>query len=118
MARPRLVYDDDCGFCTWCAAVGARFGDVEPVAFSDLTPDQRARLPANWRESAHLLTDDAVYSGGAAIQGVLGRTNVGFAAAFRLLEQLPGYDRLRENLYRWVADHRDWWGKICSRESL
>ena len=118
MAKPRMVYDDDCGFCTWCAALGVRFGDVEPVGFAELSPDQKARLPADWRSSAHLLTDDAVYSGGAAIQGVLVRMSVLFAAAFWLLEKVPGYDRLRERLYRWGADHRDWWGKIVSRDSL
>ena len=118
MAKPRMVYDDDCGFCTWCAGLGVRFGDVEAVGFADLSPDQKARLPENWRDSAHLLTDDAVYSGGAAIQGVLVRMSVVFAAAFWLLEKVPGYDRLRERLYRWGADRRDWWGKIVSSGSL
>ncbi|NHX37166.1 MULTISPECIES: DCC1-like thiol-disulfide oxidoreductase family protein [Halolamina] len=118
MAKPRLVYDDDCGFCTWCAAVGARYGDVEPVAFSALSPDQKARLPADWRESTHLLTDDAVYSAGAAVQGVLVRTSVLFVAVFWLLERVPGYDRLREWLYQWGANRRAWWGKLVSRGSL
>lgn len=118
MARPRLVYDDDCGFCTWCAAVGVRFGDVEPVAFSELSPDQRARLPENWEDAAHLLTDDAVYTGGAAIQGVLVRMTVLFAVLFWLLERVPGYDRYRERLYQWGANHREWWGTIVSRDGL
>lgn len=118
MATPRLVYDDDCGFCTWCARQGVRFGDVEAVGFAELSPDQRARLPEDWRDAAHLLTDDAVYSGGAAIQGVLARTSVVFVALFWLLERVPGYDRFREKLYRWGADHRDWWGKIVSCDSL
>jgi predicted DCC family thiol-disulfide oxidoreductase YuxK len=113
-----MVYDDDCGFCTWCADVGARFGDVEPVGFSELSPDQRARLPDDWRRSAHLLTDEDVYSGGAAVQGVLVRMNALFAAGFWLLETVPGYDRVRERLYRWGADRRDWWGRIVSREGL
>ncbi|QKY20372.1 DUF393 domain-containing protein [Halolamina sp. CBA1230] len=118
MAKPRLVYDDDCGFCTWCAAVGERFGDVDAVGFAELSPDQTARLPEDWRDATHLLTDDAVYSGGAAVQGVLVRMSTVFAAAFWLLEKVPGYDRLRERLYRWGADRRDWWGKIVSRASL
>ena len=82
MALPRLVYDDDCGFCTWCAGVGERFGNVEAVGFAELSPDQKARLPEDWHESAHLLTDDAVYSGGAAIQAVVVRMTVLFAAVF------------------------------------
>lgn len=118
MAPPRMVYDDDCGFCTWCAGVGARFADVEPVGFSALLPDQRARLPEDWRTSAHLLTDEAVYSGGAAVQDVLVRTNVVFGALFWLFEKVPGYDSFRERLYRWGADRRDWWGRVLSRERL
>ncbi len=118
MARPRLVYDDDCGFCTWCARQGVRFGDVAAVGFGELSPDQRARLPPDWRESAHLLTDEQVSSGGAAIQGVLARMTVLFAALFWLLEKLPGYERIRERLYRWGADHRDWWGSVVSADGL
>lgn len=118
MARPRMVYDDDCGFCTWCARQGVRFGDVEAVGFSELSPDQRARLPTDWRDSAHLLTDDDVYSGGAAIQGVVVRTSTLFVALFWLFEKIPGYDRFRERLYRWGANRRDWWGNIVSCEAL
>lgn len=113
-----MVYDDDCGFCTWCAAIGIRFGDVEGVGFSELSPDQMARLPADWRRSAHLLTDDAVHSGGAAVQAVVVRMSALFVALFWLLERVPGYDRLREWLYRLAADRRDWWGKIVSRRDL
>ena len=118
MARPRMVYDDDCGFCTWCARQGVRFGDVDAVGFSALSPDQRARLPDEWRTAAHLLTDDTVYSGGAAVQGVLVRMSGLFVALFWLLEQIPGYDAFREKLYRWGADHRDWWGAIVRRDEL
>jgi hypothetical protein len=61
---PRVVYDDVCGFCTWCAEFAARHGDVEPVGFSELSADQLARLPDDYEDCAHLLTDDAVYSCG------------------------------------------------------
>lgn len=118
MARPRMVYDDDCGFCTWCARQGVRYGDVEAVGFSELSPDQRARLPEEWQTATHLLTDDAVYSGGAAVQGVLVRMSVLFVVLFWLLENVPGYDGFRERLYRWAADRRDWWAKIVRREQL
>jgi len=42
MARDRLVYDDDCGFCTYAALwVVERGADVELVAFSELSNADR-----------------------------------------------------------------------------
>lgn len=115
---PRLVYDDDCGFCTWCARLADRAGDVDPVGFSELTPDQRARLPDDYETCAHLLADDAVYSCGEAIEQALVRVSVAFRVAVAVLSLLPGYPRLRERCYRWAADHRDWWGRVASAESV
>jgi len=111
---PALVYDDDCGFCTWCAAVGRERAGVVPVGFSDLSSAQRARLPEGYESCAHLLTDDAVYSCGAAIERTLARIHPALSGLFDLLRRVPGYARLRERLYRWGADRRDWWGKIVS----
>jgi len=118
METATLVYDDDCGFCSWVAAFVAERSEMGIVGFSALTDEERERLPEDYEECVHLLTDDAVYSGGAAAQGVLVRMSVLFVAVFWLLEKVPGYDRLRERLYRWSADHRDWWGKVVSRDAL
>lgn len=118
MDRPRLVYDDDCGFCTWCARIGVRHGDVDAVGFASVSAEEKARLPPGWRQSAHLLTDDAVYSGGEAIERVLARMHPVLRWKYAVLRHVPGYPRLREKLYRWGADHRDWWGKIVQRDSL
>jgi predicted DCC family thiol-disulfide oxidoreductase YuxK len=118
MTRPRLVYDDDCGFCTWCARVGVDYADVEAVGFSDLTAADKERLPPGWRHSAHLLTDHAVCSGGEAIEQVLVRMHPVLCYLFAGLRRVPGYAWLRESLYRWGADRRAWWGKIVRRESL
>jgi hypothetical protein len=109
---PRLVFDDDCGFCTWCANFGARHGDLELVGFSELTPDQRARLPDDFEDCAHLLTDDAVYSCGEAIEKTLEHDFPALAPVFSLLGAVPGYATLREKLYRAGADRRVWLGKI------
>ncbi|MGB9986907.1 DCC1-like thiol-disulfide oxidoreductase family protein [Salarchaeum japonicum] len=109
---PRLVYDDECGFCTWCARLADDLGDFELVGFHELTPDQRARLPDDYETCAHLLTDDAVYDCGEAMEQALARIHPVFDAAFEVLRAVPGYPSLREKLYRWGADRRDWWGKI------
>ena len=118
MERARLVYDDDCGFCTWCARVGVRHGDVEAVGFSALSAAQKERLPPGWRHSAHLVTDGSVYSGGEAIERVLARTHPLLRWAFAAFRRVPGYARLRESFYRWGAERRDWWGRIVRRDSL
>ncbi len=109
---PRLVFDDDCGFCTWCAHFAERHGDIDIVGFTDLSPDQLARLPDDYERSAHLLTDDAVYSGGAAIERALARDFPELAPVFAALREVPGYASLRERLYRWGADNRVVLGKI------
>ena len=113
---PRLVYDDDCGFCTWCAEFAAKRGEFTLVGFSDLTPDQLARLPAEYEDCAHLLTDDSVYSCGEAIEEALTRVDSLArwpAEAFRLV---PDRSRVREPLYRLVADNRVLFGKLARRE--
>lgn len=118
MTTPRLVYDDDCEFCTWCAAFAARHGDFEPVGFADLTPEQRERLPDDWDNCAHLVTDEAVYSCGEAVEQTIGRFGPAARRLVRAASRLPGYRRFRRRAYRWGAERRDWWGKIVRRESV
>lgn len=109
---PRLVFDDECGFCTWCANFAARHGDVELVGFHELSPDQLARLPDDYERSAHLLTDDAVYSAGEAIERTLVVDFPELEPVFDALGAIPGYEPLRERLYRWGADNRVLLGRI------
>ena len=118
MTAPTIVYDDDCGFCTWCAAYAAGQGEFDLIGFSELTDDQRARLPDDWEQCVHLLTEDAVYSCGKAVEQTVGRFGPLARRAVRLVSRLPMYPTLRERLYRWGADHRDWWGKIVRAESI
>ncbi len=118
MADPRLVYDDDCGFCKWSARWALRFGEFEPVGFDELTPDQKARLPDEWENCMHLLTDDAVYSCGEAAEQTLARCGtVGKTTAW-LCGQLPGWETIRDRGYRWGADRRAIWGRFCSCETV
>ena len=115
MSRPILVYDDDCGFCTWCAQFAEARGDFELVGFAELSPDQRARLPSNFESCAHLIADGSVYSCGAAIEEAMARMGLGWQATVTAFRLVPYRARIREPLYRWGADRRDWWGKLLSR---
>jgi len=112
MSVPVLVYDDDCGFCTRSARFVRRHGSVRIVGFGELTPDLKARLPADYRECAHFLTDEAVYSCGEAVERAFGTTELVPGGLFALLRGVPGYPFLREWGYRQVADNRGTIGRL------
>ncbi|THE66642.1 DUF393 domain-containing protein [Salinadaptatus halalkaliphilus] len=111
---PRLVFDDVCGFCTWCAVFAAKRGEFELVGFSDLSPDQLARLPDDYEECTHLLTDEAVYSCGEAVEETLARVETPSRLLAQAFRQLPNRETTRESLYREVADRRDVFGRLVS----
>lgn len=114
MATPRLVYDDDCGFCMYAVRWFLKLGDFEPVGFADLTPDQRARLPTEYEDCMHLLTDDAVYSCGEAVEQCLVRCGLAGRGAAGLARLFPYWESIRERGYRFVADRRAIWGRFRS----
>lgn len=116
MMQPQLVYDDDCGFCTWSAEFVARHGEFTLIGFSDLSAEQQDRLPSNYDECAHLLTDDRVYSCGEAMEEAFARTKLTAAAVVPLLRRMPGHARIRKSVYRWIANNRDHLGTVISSE--
>ncbi|MFC7176493.1 DCC1-like thiol-disulfide oxidoreductase family protein [Halosegnis marinus] len=114
-----FVYDDECGFCTWCAQQLVDHSDLDVVGFSDLTDAERERLPEDWEEGAHLVTDDRVYSFGEAIEQAFARSEVappGTDDTVGFLRQFADYNRLREKLYREAADRRDVWGHFVRQD--
>lgn len=112
-----FVYDDECGFCTWWAGLVADKTENGIVGFSELTDEEKERLPEDWQRCAHLLTDDAVYSCGAAIEQALVRADlVPHEVVDMLSFVVPDYEEKRERLYRWAADRRSIWGKILYTE--
>jgi predicted DCC family thiol-disulfide oxidoreductase YuxK len=115
--EPTFVYDDDCGFCTWWADQFGRRTDLRIVGFAELTPALRDRLPDEYEACAHLVTDETVYSCGAAIEQALLRTDVASDARplVSFLRQFEEYEDLRERAYRWAADRRDTLGLVVSK---
>lgn len=112
MAHARLVYDDDCGFCTWSALyVVEHAPDVELVAFSELTEADKQRLPPGWERCAHLFVDGERYSCGEAMTRAYERTDLPLAWLPRYLRRIPGFAIVREAGYRVVAANRDWFGR-------
>jgi len=110
--RPTLVYDDDCEFCTWAAEWVADRAPVDIVGFSDLTDAQIGRLPEDWRECAHLLAAGEVHSCGAAMEEAFLLTDDDGTKFVRAAREVPGYERVRDRAYRFVADHRGWFGRL------
>ena len=98
MTQPTFVYDDDCGFCTWWAARIAEHTDLRIVGFGDLDPALESRLPADFERCSHLVTDDEIYSCGAAIEEALLRTELGSLARppVTLLRRFGPYRSVRE----------------------
>lgn len=111
-----FVYDDGCGFCSWWASFFARRTSLGLVGFSDLTDEERDRLPEDYEECAHLLTEEGVFSCGAAVEEGLVRTGALPEEVTTFLHQFTDYPDYRERLYRAAADRRDVWGFFISDE--
>lgn len=58
----RLVYDDDCEFCTEFAEWASDRGPYRLRAFSNLTEGEKEKLPPNYEDCAHVITADGVLS--------------------------------------------------------
>ncbi len=117
MTEPTLVFDDDCGFCTWWAEYFDERSAVRIVGYTDLTPELRDRLPEDYDSCSHFVTDDAVYSCGASIEEATRRVDLDLPAdeVVTFLRHFEDYERLREAGYQLVADNRDIFGRVVSR---
>ena len=118
MSTPQLVYDDNCGFCMYTIQWLLRFGEFDPIGFSELTPDQEARLPDEYDTCMHLLTDDAVHSCGEALEQCVVRCGAVGRSVVRVARLLPFWELVRERGYRFVADRRALWGRFRSCEYI
>ncbi len=115
MARYALLYDEDCGFCRWCAAKALAWDRrrlLRPVALQEpeandlLGGMDEGRKMASW----HLSGDGEVYSSGAAVPALL-RLLPGGRPLAAVSSRLPGpVDRA----YRFVARHRNVFGRLVT----
>jgi predicted DCC family thiol-disulfide oxidoreductase YuxK len=109
-----VIYDRDCGFCRWSLARVLALDSerrLRPVALrtpeanerlADLTPEERS---ASW----HLIGPDGRRASAGAAAAPLFRLLRGGRIPAALLEHAP---TLTERGYRWVANHRSWFGKL------
>ncbi|WP_276298916.1 DCC1-like thiol-disulfide oxidoreductase family protein [Halorussus lipolyticus] len=117
MSDVTLVYDDDCGFCTWWADFFAERSDFRIVGFTELTDNERERLPDDYEECSHLLADGRVYSCGESLEQAFVRSDLGDGAGglVKFLRNFRDYNEFREQMYRAVADHRGDLGVVVSK---
>jgi predicted DCC family thiol-disulfide oxidoreductase YuxK len=114
--RHVVLYDRDCGFCRWALANILRWDRrrlLRPVALQDPEADRLlSGMPEAERMASWHLVDPRgeVRSGGPAA-----------APLFRLLPGGPPlaaaagrFPGAAEHGYRWVADHRSWFGRPLS----
>lgn len=120
---PKLVYDDDCHFCTWSATYAVKRSDIQPVRLSEvqegrspLSDEERERLPDGYEECAQLITADAVYSCGKATEQSLVIAGTLPADLVDFLRQFEDYERLREAVYHFTSNHRDVISNVISRD--
>jgi predicted DCC family thiol-disulfide oxidoreductase YuxK len=112
-----LVYDDDCGFCTWWAEFFEERADLRLVGYSEVEEALRERLPRHYEDCSHLVTEDAVYSCGQSFEEAFVRSGLGrpVRPAIDRLREVGPYNDLRELGYRWVAGNRSFWGRVLSK---
>jgi len=106
-ARPVLVYDGDCGFCTKSARLAARLPSrCEIVAWQHADLDalgvtqERAEYELLW------VTPDGRAHGGADAVAMLLRDSGALFALLGAVLRLPGVRSLAHRLYRVIADNR------------
>lgn len=114
-AVPVVLYDADCGFCTWVVdRIAARVerGAIEIVPLQGPRADEllagRVGEREKW-ESWHLVEPDGtLYSGGDAVPRVL-RYVKGGRAIGRAAARFP---RATAGAYRFTARNRDRFGRL------
>jgi len=106
-ARPVLVYDGDCGFCTKSARLAARLPSrCEIVAWQHADLDalgitqERAEYELLW------VTQDGRVHGGADAVAMLLRDSGALFALLGAVLRLPGVRSVAHRLYRVIADNR------------
>ncbi len=106
-ARPVLVFDGDCAFCTTSARTGQRWlglEHVEPWQFLDLESLQLTQ--AQCEEAVQWVdADGSVRSAQYAVIASLRHAGRVWGVLGRLMA-LPGIHQLSGVVYRWVARNR------------
>ncbi len=122
-ASALMIYDGDCGFCTyWARRWRQKIGDELEIAPLQDEPDRGTELARrDLEEAVHLVeSDGTIYRGAAAVFRALSRRRR-YAWGWWLYRHLPGFRTISEWVYRWVANHRmevSRWTRWMRRDQL
>lgn len=112
-----VLYDDDCGFCRWSAAMLGRWDRRRRLAFAPIqaSDDLLSPVPVGERLTAmHVVElDGRVWTGGAALTR-LALLLPGAGPLAAVGRAAPG---LAEGAYRLVADRRAALGRLLGTEA-
>ncbi len=113
--KPLLIYDGDCGFCLkWVQRGRVLLGDrifYEP--YQKIAQDHPSIPLERFHKAVQLIEPDGKVSQGAeAVFRALG-TRSGLRFFLWGYLHLPGFGRLSEKVYAWVAEHR---GELSAKD--
>jgi predicted DCC family thiol-disulfide oxidoreductase YuxK len=94
------------------------WGKFDPVGFGELTTDQQARLPDEYNNCMHLLTDNAVYSCGEGFEQCIAHCGTTGASIVQIARLVPLWEDIRKHGYQFIADRRSIWGKFRSCKDI
>jgi predicted DCC family thiol-disulfide oxidoreductase YuxK len=116
MPRSTVLYDGNCGFCRWCLAKVLAWDRHSHLGCVPIQSPEGQRLLVDVPEKERLASWHLV--------GAAGEVSSAGAAFPPLLRELPGgrplasaaarTPRLVDRAYRWVAGHRDVFGRMVS----
>lgn len=114
MSEAVVFYDADCGFCRWAVdkvLAWDRAGKLRPAALQGPEADRLLRGLSDEEKMAswHLVVDGNRYSGGAAAAPLL-RLLPGGRPLASVVARFP---RVSDRAYRYVARHRDRFGRLA-----
>jgi predicted DCC family thiol-disulfide oxidoreductase YuxK len=117
--RYAVLYDRDCGFCRWSLGLLLRWDRrsiLRPIALQDLEADRLlAGVPEEDRMTSwHLVAPGGQMRSAGAAAGPLFRLLPGGRPLAALFERFP---RATNRGYRWVAEHRNLFGKLVRERS-
>ena len=108
MARPVLLYDGDCAFCTSCVRLVEKRirpdAEIVPWQFADLAElgvsEEQATAALQWVQA-----DGTIHAGHEAVAAMLGSSGPIWRIVSRIL-LLPGISWMAAQAYRLIASNR------------
>lgn len=107
--RPRLIFDGDCGFCRfWIRRWQLRAGELIDYVPSQACADEHPEIPRTEMSRAvqWVGVDGSRASGAAAVFEALAAAGGSGRALRSAYRHVPGFARVTETAYRFVAAHR------------